>query len=315
MMNETATALHARVEAEFLKRETGPYLSWDPVNMPMIRQWCEAMGDANPAYSGAAAMAPPTMLQAWTMRGYNEQRPPVSSTDDPFAILSVFEDAGYPAIVAVNCEQEYFSDIVDGDEIRFTSQIEHISEEKTTGLGTGFFVTELSRHYNQKDELVAEMRFRVFRYRPNAPVAAQQENSTAESMRIRRLPPLRNGDNDFFWEGAAEGKLLIQRCTDCATLRHPPGPMCPQCQSMSWDTVESCGRGVIYSFVVMHYPEIPPFEYPNPIALIELEEGTRLVTQLLGIRPRDVEIGMAVQVEFEEVEEGLVVPQFRPVND
>jgi uncharacterized OB-fold protein len=76
----------------------------------------------------------------------------------------------------------------------------------------------------------------------------------------------------------------------------------------------------VYSFVVMHYPEVPPFEHPNPIGLIELEEGTRLVAQLVGVKPGEVQIGQAVQVEFNRFEVGapdgndeIVLPQFRPV--
>jgi uncharacterized OB-fold protein len=110
------------------------------------------------------------------------------------------------------------------------------------------------------------------------------------------------------------GKLLIQRCKGCGTLRHPPGPVCPSCHSFEWDTVEASGRGTVYSFVVMHYPEVAPFDHPNPIALIELEEGTRLISQLVGVKPGEVRIGEAVQVEFNSFNDGeLVLPQFRPV--
>jgi uncharacterized OB-fold protein len=69
----------------------------------------------------------------------------------------------------------------------------------------------------------------------------------------------------------------------------------------------------VYSFVVMHYPEVPPFDHPNPIGLIELEEGTRLVAQLVGIKPGEVQIGQAVQVEFNSFDGDLVLPQFRAV--
>ena len=97
-------------------------------------------------------------------------------------------------------------------------------------------------------------------------------------------------------------------------MRHPPGPVCSKCHSFEWDTVEASGRGTIYSFVVMHYPEVPPFDHPNPIALIELEEGTRLISQLVGVKPGDVKIGDAVQVEFNTFNDGeLTLPQFRPV--
>nr|MBP7545367.1 OB-fold domain-containing protein [Acidovorax sp.] len=111
-----------------------------------------------------------------------------------------------------------------------------------------------------------------------------------------------------------EGKLLIQRCKSCGTLRHPPGPVCQSCHSFEWDTVQASGLGTVYSFVVMHYPEVPPFDYPNPVGLIELDEGTRLVAQLVGVKSGEVQIGQRVQVEFNTFNDGeMVLPQFRPI--
>ena len=130
-----------------------------------------------------------------------------------------------------------------------------------------------------------------------------------------RPAPGISDDTRFFWDGARAGKLLIQRCKSCGELRHPPGPVCPKCHSFEWDTQEASGRGTVYSFVVMHYPEVPPFEHPNPIGLIELEEGTRLIAQLIGTAPGDVQVGQPVQVEFNtfETSDGdMVLPQFRP---
>jgi uncharacterized OB-fold protein len=91
--------------------------------------------------------------------------------------------------------------------------------------------------------------------------------------------------------------------------------MCPSCHSLEWDTLEASGRGSVYSFVVAHHPAIPPFEYPNVIALVELEEGTRIVSNLIGVEPDRVSVGMPVQVEFVQVDEDQVLPQFRPVRD
>jgi len=134
----------------------------------------------------------------------------------------------------------------------------------------------------------------------------------AQSPSRRRPRPGITHDNRFFWDGVNEGKLLIQRCGGCQTLRHPPAPMCPHCRSLSWDTVLSSGRGTVYSFVLHYHPTIPPFEAGHPIGLIELDEGTRIVTDLVGIAPEDVEIGLAVEVEFNAVDDELVLPQFRP---
>jgi uncharacterized OB-fold protein len=91
--------------------------------------------------------------------------------------------------------------------------------------------------------------------------------------------------------------------------------MCPKCHSLEWETLEASGRGRVYSYVVAHHPQIPPFEYPNLIALVELEEGTRLVSNLVGVARNQVKIGMPVVCEISEVEEGFKLPQFRPAQE
>jgi hypothetical protein len=106
------------------------------------------------------------MLMAWTMNGYGGQRPPGSAQGNALAVLSAMSEAGYPAVVAVNCEQEYERYLEVGDRVSYRATCESISEEKTTALGTGFFVTELSTFYNQRDEVVGRQRFRVLQYRP-----------------------------------------------------------------------------------------------------------------------------------------------------
>lgn len=129
-----------------------------------------------------------------------------------------------------------------------------------------------------------------------------------------RPHPARSSDTAFFWEGAERGELLIQRCTGCQALRHPPGPGCPACGCLDWDTVASSGRGAVHTFAVHHHPPIPGFDYPLPIVLVELEEGTRLVSNLVDVAPDDIEIGMAVEVCFESFDGDLTLPQFRPAS-
>jgi uncharacterized OB-fold protein len=142
--------------------------------------------------------------------------------------------------------------------------------------------------------------------------APEAHTQPAPAPRRRRPRPGITRDTSFFWDGVAQRKLLIQRCTGCKELRHPPSPMCRRCRSLDWDTLEACGRGTIYSFVLHYHPHIPPFEPGHPVAVIELEEGTRLVTDLVGIAPEDVEIGLPVEVEFNRVDDELILPQFRP---
>jgi len=129
---------------------------------------------------------------------------------------------------------------------------------------------------------------------------------------VRVAPPVTDDDNRFFWDGVREGRLRIQRCASCATLRHPPGPMCPRCHSLEWDTVESRGRGTVYSWVLSHHPTEPDAE-PRIVVLVDLEEGVRLVANLQGLPWADVTNGMAVEAFFADVG-GVLLPQFRPVG-
>jgi uncharacterized OB-fold protein len=144
---------------------------------------------------------------------------------------------------------------------------------------------------------------------PSRPGAA-----SAPPPRAKWPRPAITRDNAFFWDGLGDGKLLVQRCA-CGRLRHPPGPACPSCHSFEWKPIPMSGRGRIYSFVVAHHPAIPPFEYPNPIALVELDEGPRLVANLVGVDPERIRIGTRVVCEIAEVEPGMKLPRFRPVAE
>jgi uncharacterized OB-fold protein len=127
-----------------------------------------------------------------------------------------------------------------------------------------------------------------------------------------RLAPTTTPDTKFFWDALQAGRLLIQRCADCATLRHPPRPMCPHCNSLRWDTIASSGRGTVYSFVLPRHPRWPWFDDTYVVALIELEEGTRIVSNLRDVDPERVSIGMAVEAYVEHFDNGVALPQFRP---
>ena len=129
-----------------------------------------------------------------------------------------------------------------------------------------------------------------------------------------RLGPTTTRDTRFFWEALKEERLSIQRCTTCRTLRHPPRPMCPACNSLAWDTIAASGRGTVHSFVMPRHPPLPWFEGTYIVALIDLEEGTRLVSNLCNVDPADVRIGMPVELFFGRFDDGLVLPQFRPMK-
>ncbi|HEX5566280.1 MAG TPA: Zn-ribbon domain-containing OB-fold protein, partial [Streptomyces sp.] len=133
-----------------------------------------------------------------------------------------------------------------------------------------------------------------------------------EEPKALRPRPAVNRDNAFWFEAAKEHRLLIQRCASCAALRHPPGPCCPQCTSLEWDTVEASGHGRVYSYTVNHHPRHPAFEFPLVVAVVELAEGTRLITNLVGIAPEEVEIDMPVVLDWLDADPDLSLPVFRP---
>jgi uncharacterized OB-fold protein len=133
--------------------------------------------------------------------------------------------------------------------------------------------------------------------------------------RARRPRPVVNRDNAGFWEGVEQHRLLIQRCTDCGTLRHPWLPGCNACGGPDWNTVEASGEGTVYSYVVMHHPPFPAFDPPYAVGLIELAEGVRIVSNVVGVPYDKVRIGLPVRLEFQRYDGGedapLVLPVFR----
>ncbi|HUI02098.1 MAG TPA: bifunctional MaoC family dehydratase N-terminal/OB-fold nucleic acid binding domain-containing protein [Acidimicrobiales bacterium] len=314
-----------RTLAAFEGRSSGPPTeARDEVNQAMIRHWTDAMGDHNPVYTDDEAarangfpgvVAPPTMLQAWIMRGYR-----APGDVDPLGsgvgavqqeLFGLLDAAGFTSVVATNCEQAYDRPVVLGDRLAVSSVIESVSPEKHTALGDGHFVTTRSEYTDHNGERVATMRFRILRFRPRpAPAGAAQHDGAAP--RPLRPRPAITQDIAFFFDGVRRGELLIQRCTSCGTLRHPPRPACARCGSFEWDTVTSSGRGTVYSYVVVHHPQVPGFDYPLPIAVVELEEGTRLVADLVGVDPAAVRVDMPVTVEMVAVDDELTLPMFRP---
>ncbi|MCT4357269.1 OB-fold domain-containing protein [Streptomyces sp. Je 1-79] len=300
--SELSDGLYERLKAYEGQPAATAGVGKDLVNEPMIRHWCEAMGDTDPAYRGPDAVAPPTMLQAWTMGGLSGHTDRSGAYDE---LLTLLDEAGYTSVVATDCEQEYPRPLRPGEAITFDAVIESVSERKTTKLGAGHFVT--TRMDIQADgELAGTHRFRILKYAPAAP---KPKGSGAPG--ARRPRPVINRDNAGFWEGVAAHRLLVQRCGACATLRFPWLPGCNACGSQEWDAVEASGTGTVFSYVVMHHPPFPAFDPPYAVGLIELAEGVRMISNVVGVPYDKVRIGVPVRLEFLRVDEELELPVFR----
>jgi uncharacterized protein len=296
----------AAVIAEAAARgESRPRQARDPVNLPMIRNWAEAIGDANPVYTDAGAatrsahgglVAPPAMAQVWTMRGLH----PRADDDDPLGLMSaVLDEAGFTSVVATNCEQEYRRYLRHGEQLEVRSRLESVTGPKRTSLGEGWFVTTISTWY-AGTEPVATMLFRILKFRPATPPPLASDV----------LRPVVSRDTAFFWEGTAAGELRIQRCGGCGALRHPPGPMCPGCGAAKPEYIVAAGTGEVYSYVVQHHPPVPGKSLPIVVALVQLTEGVRMVGEL-EVSPDRVRVGLPVRVKFARVDDTLTLPAWR----
>jgi uncharacterized OB-fold protein/acyl dehydratase len=269
----------------------------DPVNGAMIRNWTQALDDPGDWNQ----VAPPAMIQVWSMPGLVAQKGS-SAADD---VLKLLNESGYTGVVATNCEQTYDRYVKVGEELHSTMRFGEIAGPKKTGMGEGYFVTWYQTWYDENDERVAEMLFRVLKFQP------RQRKGKPKAGPIR---PAIGPDTAYYWEGAKAGELRIQRCADCGTLRHPPGPMCPKCHSLNRDFVVASGRGEVHSYVVHHYPPVPGRTPPYVVAVVELEEGVRVVGNVNGCPPDDVTVGMPVKVVFDRVDDDLTLPQWLPAD-
>jgi uncharacterized protein len=128
--------------------------------------------------------------------------------------------------------------------------------------------------------------------------------------------PVPGPDDAPYWQGIAQGVLLIQRCADCGTVRHPPQPRCGHCASAEHHWEAASGLGSVYSFTIVRYPPNPELaeQVPYVVALIELDEGPRLVSNVVGVDPERVTVNQRVQVQFDPVGPGVALPRFTPAE-
>ena len=117
-----------------------------------------------------------------------------------------------------------------------------------------------------------------------------------------------------WFDGARSGKLMMQRCTSCHAFRFPPRELCSVCLSNESEWVPVSGRGEVFSFNVMHQVYHPGFagEVPYAVVLVKLEEGPKITSNLLGVAPADIRVGMPVRVVFERISDEVTLPKFVP---
>ncbi|ARG57324.1 DNA-binding protein [Mycobacterium persicum] len=288
-----------------------PRAARDPVNQPMINNWVEAIGDRNPIYvdddAARAAghpgiVAPPAMIQVWTMYGLGGQRP----KDDPLGpVMKLFDEAGYIGVVATNCEQTYHRYLRPGEHVAITAELGDVVGPKQTALGEGWFINQRTV-WRVGDEDVAEMDWRILKFRPAASADAAVPDDLDPGAMMR---PSLSRDTAFFWEGVAAHELRIQRRPD-GSLQHPPVPAVWQEPSAQIDYAVSRGRGAVFSFVVHHAPKVPGRTLPFVIALVELEEGVRMLGELRNVDPSLVEIGMPVRAMYIDFPAGASGPEW-----
>ncbi|WP_051399601.1 bifunctional MaoC family dehydratase N-terminal/OB-fold nucleic acid binding domain-containing protein [Haloechinothrix halophila] len=295
---------------------SAPVLGRDPVNQAMVNTWAEAMGDANPVYTDASAaessvhgelVAPPAMAQVWTMRGLHGTR----AEDDPLgAMMLALDEEGFTSVVATNSSQTYHRYLRPGEHVAASNRLESVVGPKQTALGEGWFVTTRTT-WTVGEEVVAEMTFRVLKFRPvsSRPTVAREGARIIDAPEYADgvLRPVISRDTAFFWEGTQVGELRIQRWGD--TLRHPPGPVDPSGDlDAKPDYIVARGTGTVYSYVVHHHPKVPGKRLPFVVALVELDEGVRVLGELIDAEPDDVYIGLPVRAVFLRIDEELTLP-------
>ena len=320
---ETA-AFEAKIRA-YVGREMGPPKRGnDDVNLAMIRHWAEVTGDQNPLYTDAAfaaassrkgIIAPPTMLGIWAMEGYPMAQGHTGQVDVQRELHNIFEAHGFTGVLGTNTLTEFHRELRPGDQVVSHTVIDNISAPKKTARGYGYFIETVTRFTDQQGHDVGRQVFRTLRFMPNAETVAANKTQGGGDTQLKaptRIQSPRGHDNAWWWEAIDQGKLLIQRCKSCGTLRHPPRPMCGQCQSLEWDSIESSLDGEVYSYTEISYPKFPGYPDPLLCGLIQLKEGTRIVANIAGCTPEAVHVGMKVKGRVERVDDATVLPNFYP---
>lgn len=310
MTTQVNEDLQAGIEKIKAEGKSDPRKGRDPVNQPMIHHWVDAIGDKNPIYVDQEAakaaghpgiVAPPAMIQVWTMGGLGAGR----SDDDPLSkIMKLFDDAGYVGVVATNCEQTYHRYLQPGEELTIHAEITDVVGPKQTALGEGYFINQLITWTTEEGEAVAEMNWRIMKFKPRE----DQKPAVPDDLDPDKLMrPASSRDTQFFWDGVNAHELRIQRRPD-GTLQHPPVPAVWQDKEQPIDYVVASGNGTVFSYVVHHAPKVPGRTLPFVIALVELEEGVHMLGELRNVDPDQVQIGMPVRATFIDFPDSEISP-------
>jgi len=131
----------------------------------------------------------------------------------------------------------------------------------------------------------------------------------------QRVIPKPTPETQHYWDGAREGELRLQTCQSCDNTYFPPRPFCPECGSRDVAATKASGKGKLLSYVINHLPS-PGFEPPFAIAIVELEEGPRLMSNILDCEqtPEALQLDMPLEVTFEKLTDEITLPQFRPTK-
>ena len=130
-----------------------------------------------------------------------------------------------------------------------------------------------------------------------------------------RAIPKPTPETQHYWDGAREGELRLQRCKSCDQAYFPPRPFCPECSSRDVEVFRASGKGTLYSYVINHLKS-PGYEPPFAIAVVELEEGPRLMANILDCpqTPEALVLDMPLEVTWERLNDEITLPQFRPAS-
>jgi len=128
----------------------------------------------------------------------------------------------------------------------------------------------------------------------------------------RRARPQPTPETQHFWDGTREGELRLQRCNACGKVYFPPRPFCPACAAREVNVFAASGKGRLYSYVIHHRP-VPGFTAPYAIAVVELDEGPRMMTNIIDCpqTPEALQLDMALEVAFEKLDDETTLPLFR----